>query len=132
MLKLCSQVVPSLSQSAVPLLHDASEHTPPEHIRLSLTPHAAAHAPQWALVSSGVSQPSLSALLQSPKPGWHATKLHVPMEHDALAPANAQLAPQLPQSVKVDSEVSQPLFASLSQSANPLGHVVTTHSPPTH
>jgi hypothetical protein len=80
-LKLCSQVVPSLSQSAVPLPHDASEQTPPEHIRLSLTPQAAAHAPQFALVSSGVSQPSLSAVLQLPKPAWHATKLHVPVEH---------------------------------------------------
>lgn len=135
-LRLCSQVVPSPSQSALPLGQAANEQTPPEHVRLSLAPQMEPHTPQLASVSSVVSQPSLRPLfgmllLQLPKPGWHAVNVQVPVAHDALALGYAHAMPQPPQSVSVRVDVSQPLLASLSQSANPAVQLVTTQSPAT-
>jgi hypothetical protein len=65
-LKLCSQLTPSLSQSALPLGHATSEQTPPEQVRESLTPHCTPHAPQLLSVLSWVSQPSAALLLHAP------------------------------------------------------------------
>lgn len=84
-LKLCSQVVPSPSQSALPLGQGANEQTPPEQVRLSLAPQTEAHAPQLASVLSAVSQPSIKSVLQSPKPGSQLVKVQLPVAHDADA-----------------------------------------------
>lgn len=90
------------------------------------------HAPQLLSVFKLVSQPLLNIPSQLPKPGKHSTNAHVPVAHEALPLVNAHLTSQPPQSVNVFSGTSHPLFASLSQSARPLGQFVTTHSPSVH
>jgi hypothetical protein len=128
--KLCSQVVPSLSQSAVPAAQDDSEHTPPEQVRLSLTPHAAPHAPQLTPVLSGVSQPLVASPSQLPKPLLQTPSVQVPVPQLAVALAREHARLQPPQCVVLFSCCSQPLASFVSQLPNPLLQPVSVQVPP--
>jgi hypothetical protein len=128
--KLCSQVVPSLSQSAVPAAQEDSEHTPPEQVRLSLTPHAAPHAPQLTSVLRGVSQPLVASPSQLPKPLLQRPRVHVPVPQLAAALARVQPTPQPAQFVAVFNGCSQPLASFVSQLPKPLLQPVSVQVPP--
>jgi hypothetical protein len=128
--RLCSQVVPSLSQSAVPGAHDDNEHTPPEHVRLSTTPHAAPQAPQLASVLSAVSQPLVALPSQLPKPLLQAPSVHVPLPQLAAAFARLQPTLQPAQLLLVFRACSQPLASFVSQLPNPTLQPVNVHVPP--
>lgn len=52
---------------------------------------------------------------QFAKPASQAPIVHVPVVHDSAAFVNAQGVPQLPQSVSVETGVSQPSFRLLLQ-----------------
>lgn len=64
------------SQSAKPALQVPRVHTPAVHRAVAFeNVQADPHAPQFAVVSVGVSQPSLATPLQSPKPAAHVLQL---------------------------------------------------------
>jgi hypothetical protein len=111
----CSQVVPSLSQSALPEGQLDNEQTPPEQVRASLTPQAALQAPQWVLLVSGVSQPLLALPSQLPQPGLQAPRVQVPEPQLAAALVRLHVTLQPPQWVLLVSACSQPLASLASQ-----------------
>jgi hypothetical protein len=108
-----------LSQSAVPAGH-AVPHVPFAQI-FGLV-HVTPHPPQLADVSSGVSHPFARFASQFPKPELHATNVHVPVVHVALAFVNVHAMPHAPQSVFVTRAVSQPFAGLASQSPKPEVH----------
>ena len=68
--------------------------------------HEVPHAPQWAAVLSGVSQPA--ALVQSPNPLLQDATLQVPVAQLAVAFGCVQATPQPPQLLLVLVAVSHP------------------------
>jgi hypothetical protein len=74
--------------------------------------------PQLLTVVMSVSQPFPALPSQSSVPGSQVVATQVPVEHDSLEFEKSHFVPQVAQLVSVVSEVSQPLFALLSQSSN--------------
>src|SRR5438045_4025618 len=102
---------PSQSPQCVPphwvlkgeTLQSTAVHWPPVQLTLlQVTPQP----PQLLSVSSGVSQPSVRLLLQSPQPWLQCTRLHVPVSHELTALSIAQGALHPPQLDGVLSAVS--------------------------
>jgi hypothetical protein len=121
---LVSQPLPTLlSQFPQPALH-VMVQAPPEHAGVPLAEeHAALHAPQWPTVELVfVSHPLDGLLSQLPQPVLQVVSEQTPVAHDSLAFGRSHSVPQPPQSVRVLSEVSQPLFGLPSQLPNPDRH----------
>lgn len=78
---------------------------------------ASPHAEQLVAVPSGSQVPSPP---QSSKPAAHPVMAHVPPAHDSVAFGMSQGMPQSPQSVRVRTFLSQPLFGSESQLLKPV------------
>ena len=121
------------SQSAKPDAHVVIVQLPPPHAAaatLGSDAQLLPQLPQLAVVLIATSQPSLTMLLQSRKPGEHVTE-HVPF---MLQPAPevlglpVQLLPHAPQLFGVLSAASQPLPALLSQLPKPLVHMPRPHA----
>lgn len=87
--------------------------------------HARPHAPQLVtLVAVSASHPFEGSPSQFVKPAVHAPSTHTPVEHVALAFANAHAWPHAPQLARSDRTIaSHPLATSPSQSAVPGMHV---------
>jgi hypothetical protein len=118
------------SQFAKPASQLAMPQTPLPHVavafeRLQPMPQP----PQFVVVRIDVSQPVASRPSQSSKPVTQVPTRHMPLEQSAIALARTHAVPQLPQSVVVRSEVSQPFATLASQSDHPASHVVIVHMP---
>jgi hypothetical protein len=118
------------SQFENPVSQLAMPHTPLPQVavafeRLQPMPHP----PQFIVVRIDVSQPVASMPSQSSKPVTHVPMRHVPLVQSAIALARTHGAPQLPQSVVVRSEVSQPFTTLPSQFDQPASQVVIVHMP---
>lgn len=74
--------------------------------------------PQLLTVVMSVSQPLPALVSQSSVPGSQVVAVHVPVAHDSLELVKSHFVPHVAQLVSVVSEVSQPLFALLSQLSN--------------
>ena len=74
-----------------------------------------AQAPQFVVVVSGASQPSVGLALQLPKLPVQAPSVQTPPGQVSVAFARSQSVPQPPQLPSVLSGVSQPLDGSPSQ-----------------
>jgi hypothetical protein len=123
-----SEVVPL--QLPQPPLQVVSVHVPDAHDSLAfgrLQP--VPHEPQSERVVSGVSQPLLSTPSQLPNPDVHVTRSQVRAAQDSTAFGRLHATPQLPQSVKVSSRVSQPFVAFMSQLPNMRSHAVRVQVP---
>lgn len=108
------------SQFANPLLQEAVAHVPLRHVALALArAHAMPQPPQSTVLRSDVSHPFASSASQSPKPAKQEPMRQLPLVQSAIAPARPHAVRQLPQSVVVRSEVSQPFATLPSQSAHP-------------
>jgi len=93
---------------------------------------AAAHAPQFVVVFSDASQPSVALLLQLPKLPLHTIE-HAPRAQLAVPFVLLHTVPQAPQLAAVVCVfVSHPLAALLSQLPKPLLHVPSAHEPVEH
>jgi hypothetical protein len=73
-------------------------------------------APQFWTVLSAVSQVN-GSLSQSPESGSQSATAHVPPAHVSIAFESEHGVPQLPQSVRLSSETSQPSVTSALQSS---------------
>jgi hypothetical protein len=80
--------------------------------------HAWLQLPQLVTVLSVVSQPLPAMPSQSSVPGLHVVATQLPLAHDSLELGKSQAVPQVAQLVRVVSDVSQPLFALVSQLPN--------------
>jgi hypothetical protein len=90
-------------------------------------PHFPQLATSWFVL---VSHPSVVSLLQFPKPGLQLPMMHTPLLHVAVALANAQTWPQLPQLLtSVLRLVSQVVAVLLSHSAAGFVHDETPQVP---
>lgn len=79
--------------------------------------HVSPHRPQSMSVSSGVSQPSTGARLQSSKPGSQPARRHSPATHAGLPLEKAQRLPHVLQlATSVLPLISQPVAREPSQS----------------
>jgi len=88
------------------------------------------HMPQCRrAVSRFSSQPFAGERSHSPKFVLQPTKAHEPLAQSPVPPGGAQREPQLPQSVSVRSDTSQPVAAMRSQSPRPASHR-REHVPP--
>ncbi len=90
-----------MSQSAKPALQAPIAQVPAAHVAAALAKrHATPQPPQFeaSAARTFTSQPSLAALLQSPKPAAHDPTTQAPPTHAlTLALARAQAVPQAPQ-----------------------------------
>lgn len=121
-------------QSPQPVEQAATWQVVPLHAGVPwATEHMAPHAPQLAtLFVIATSQPSTALLLQFAKPDWHAMP-HWPAEQDGTPLVESQAFPQPPQLlVLVWVFTSQPLPASVSQSAKPVLQAPSAHVPVVH
>jgi hypothetical protein len=110
-------------------------HCPLAHAVLTaLAPEQAKpQLPQWAVdVRKSTSQPSAALLLQSAKP-MVQVKPHIPLVHVAVefGPLGHAL-PHIPQLLTFPTLTSQPLAATMSQSAKPAEHDSMAHFCATH
>src|SRR6478609_9024335 len=87
--------------------------------------HVAPHAPQFASVSSAVSQPLLASPSQSAKPSRQRTSSQIPLAHDDSALGSAHVVPHLPQLSRVVRSVSQPSAELVLQSPQSGSHVLS-------
>jgi len=119
-------VLSGVSQPSASVALQLSKPARHELIRHALDPqvavapprvHARPHAPQSLSVSSGVSQPSPSVLLQSSQPPTQLPMRQLPVPHVGAAWARVQPMAHAPQSVSVVSGVSQPSPSTRLQSA---------------
>jgi hypothetical protein len=109
-------------------------HAPPAQARTAFgtAGHALVHVPQWSTDDpSATSQPLAALPSQSAKPALQAPTLHVPLRQAGLALAGAEhTVPQAPQARTEDARsASQPFAGSPSQSANPVRHAPSPHTP---
>jgi hypothetical protein len=112
------------SQLPYPGLQLMIAQLPVAQVAVAFTrPQARPQNPQFASVVTGVSQPLASTPSQSAKPVLHVAIEQVPVPQVALALARTQGEPQLPQSVTVVSDVSQPFASIPSQLARRALHV---------
>ncbi len=87
----------ALEQSVVPAGHPDT-HRPIAASQSGAAPlHATPHAPQFAAVPSGTSQPLSAIRSQSPKPATHPLTVQAPREQAATAAASEQSLPHEPQ-----------------------------------
>jgi hypothetical protein len=111
--------------------HMPNVQTPVEQV--SVAPgksQSSPHAPQFASVLSGVSQPSAADPLQLPNPGSHIAIAQPPATHMPDAFAGSQNTPHPPQFASdVRVSISQPLEATPSQSAKPVEQAVIWQLP---
>jgi hypothetical protein len=128
---------PQLFKSVVVFTHDA-----PQTVSTQLEPHFAGeddvsqsasapeqvlvHEPQWPVVLSAVSHPSLASPLQSPQPGAHDDpgKAQCPLLHVVGPLTCERLVQSLPHEPHVagrDMSVAHPVPAP-AQSAKPAAH----------
>ncbi len=111
---------------------------PMRQVRVEQSPMAPAgaherpQAPQSVSESREVSQPSAGFMLQSAKPAVQVPMRQVPPAQSPVAFAGAQTDPQAPHEDVVESEVSQPLVSSASQSPKPGSHSAMAQLPLTH
>ena len=79
-----------------------------------------------ASVVRSVSQPSAGSPLQSPLPPGHTVSPHTLFLHHGVPPwVGVQVVPHLPQFwTSRETSFSHPLARSLSQSPNPVSHVI--------
>jgi hypothetical protein len=94
--------------------------------------HAFPQAPQSVRVLSRVSQPLDTSPSQSSNPAQHLVSAHFPSTQLAEPFGYAHARPHIPQSVNVDSEVSQPSSELELQSARPGEQRNSEHTPPAH
>src|SRR5262249_2351295 len=119
-------------QSPKPALHDTSRHMlltqPPEALaKMQLTPQLP-QLKRWLVTFT--SQPFLSFLSQSTKPGLHRSIPPTALLHRGTALAGgAHTWPQAPQLFTWRTSVSQPSFGSLLQSAQPYMQLPTPQTP---
>jgi hypothetical protein len=106
------------SQSAHPATHVGTQAPAVQVVVPWALAQALPQAPQFdELVWRFVSQPLTVLPSQFPKPELHALSAQVPPLHVAVAFARLQATPQPPQSVRVLTLRSHPLFGLLSQLA---------------
>lgn len=104
--------------------------TQPVALQSGVAPlHVVAQAPQLVALESDASQPFAGSVSQSSQPAWQLAISHPLAPHRATACARLQLAPQVPQSRVVSSEVSQPSASLPLQSSKFASHVAITHAP---
>lgn len=114
----------SISPEAQPLTQpDVGSHT-------GVAPmHRVPQVRQSVAVDRSVSHPSLGSELQSSNPASQLAIAHVPVAHDSIARGSEHAPPQLPQSLIVRREVSQPVSAAPSQSPYSASHAPTSQVP---
>jgi hypothetical protein len=103
-------------QSSVPI-------TVPQLVVPFVFVQALAHAAQFVVVPSVVSQPLFVFPSQESKPALHPVIAQVPVVHDTLAFAREQDCPHPPQFVRVVRLVSQPSSGFMLQVPQPVSHV---------
>jgi hypothetical protein len=116
-----SQPLPSIvSQLPRPGLQKSMRHIPvPQVAAAPARVHATPQPPQLASEVRAVSHPSTSDMLQLPQPASQLETAQVPVVHVSVEFGRTQAVPQVPQSVTVRMDVSQPLESMLSQSSRP-------------
>jgi hypothetical protein len=98
------------SQLPKPLSHAPRVQVPAAQLSLPLaSAQVELHAPQFVSEFSGVSQPLVASLSQSPKPALQAIRVQLPDEHVVAALACTHAVLQPPQLTLVFVGVSQPL-----------------------
>ncbi|MFO0651780.1 MAG: hypothetical protein U0326_36500 [Polyangiales bacterium] len=124
-----------MSQSAKPSLQRATPQAPAVQAATALAgAHARPQPPQWSVLARvSASQPLAGSMSQSAKPSLQVTSQRPDAQRAVALPPAAQRIPQPPQwprSLRVSA--SQPLLASLSQSAKGAVHAPTAHAPVRH
>jgi hypothetical protein len=118
------------SQLSKPALQAWMAHEPVEQVAAAFVlVQAVAHAPQCASEVRLCSQPLAEFPSQSPSPGVQSVATQAPVAQVAFLPAKLQVVPQLAQSVRVLSAVSQPFAGLLSQSPKPALQMVSAQVP---
>ena len=103
---------------------------PVEGSQIGVPPvHRIPQALQFIVVDRSTSHPSDAVPLQSSYPGSQSMIWQEPVAQVSAARVSEHAVPQVPQSLIVRSDVSQPVSVAPSQSPKPAAHVVISHVP---
>jgi hypothetical protein len=100
------------SQSSKPELQTGEQAPSTQEVVPFAFVHVTPQAPQWLAALRDCSQPVASLPSQLSKPVSQLTTAQVPVAQDSVPFGRSQVSPQLPQSVRVRTLVSQPSVGS--------------------